>query len=182
MGTPLSLTLAGRISELTRLTEETARFCRENSLGEEVEFDLTLVLEELFTNVVRHGGCEGMPDAALIRMQMEPAGVALEFEDRGAAFDPLGAPPPNLNATLAERQPGGLGIHLVRQIMRDLRYDRADGWNRITMLRAIERATGVKLDIADFQILRSAQPADDNGFHAQESSRDRVISCHHTHL
>jgi anti-sigma regulatory factor (Ser/Thr protein kinase) len=58
------LVLNGNLRELERLTAETASFCRDRALGDDVEFDLNLVLEELFTNSVRHGGCDGMEGAA----------------------------------------------------------------------------------------------------------------------
>ena len=38
---------------------------------------------------------------------------------------------------LEQRPLGGLGIHLMRQIMRDIEYHRVDGWNRIRMRRPI---------------------------------------------
>ena len=129
--------LDGNIRELVPLAAELARFCRENGLDGDVEFELNLVLEELFTNAVRHGGCEGMNPAAQIRLRSESGGVSVEFADRGAAFDPLQAAAPDLEADLAHRQAGGLGIHLVRQIMQDLQYRRTGGWNRLTMRRAI---------------------------------------------
>jgi len=128
-----SLLLDGKLSELRRLTAETARFCRQYSLGPEAEFELNLVTEELFSNAIRHGGCEGMRDAARVQLEMLPDGVAIEFADRGAPFDPTTAPAPELDAPLETRQIGGLGIHLVRQIVRDLRYERVNGWNRLTM-------------------------------------------------
>jgi len=133
--TETEFVLQGRLGELERLTAETAKFCREHSLGDEMEFDLNLVLEELFTNSVRHGGCAGMENAVLVRLQLLDHAVLVEFADRGTPFDPLTAPVPNIEATLEERGVGGLGVHLVRQIMRDLEYRRADGWNRLTMQR-----------------------------------------------
>jgi serine/threonine-protein kinase RsbW len=134
------MVLDGKLSELTRITAGTARFCREHALAGDVEFDLNLALEELFTNVLRHGGGDGRPEIARVRFALLPDGVEVEFADRGAAFDPLTAAPPDLAAPLADREAGGLGIHLVRQIMRDLRYDRADGWNRLTMRRPLPAA------------------------------------------
>ena len=52
-------------------------------------------------------------------------GIRVEFCDRGRPFDPADAPPPDLSRI------GGLGIHLVRNIMRDFAYQRAGEWNRI---------------------------------------------------
>ena len=123
--------LDGSLSELARLAAETERFCRERSLDSEVEFDLNLALEELFTNALRHGGCEGMEKAVHVRLQVAAGDVCVEFRDRGRAFDPATAPPPQIGRI------GGLGIHLVREIMRDLRYQRAGEWNQITMRRPI---------------------------------------------
>ncbi len=42
-------------------------------------------------------------------------------------------PAPDLNRPLEERPVGGLGIHLVRQLAEDCRYDRVDGRNRVTV-------------------------------------------------
>ena len=127
--------LNGNLNELERLTAEVSRFCRENALDEDAEFQLNLVLEELFVNTVRHGGCEGVDDSTRVRLRAVPDGVSVEFADRGRAFDPIAAPPADVASPLAERQIGGLGLHLVRQIMRDLRYERAGEWNQMSMKR-----------------------------------------------
>jgi len=125
--------LNGNLTELHRLSAEIARFCQDQCPDNDVAFDLNLALEELFTNTVRHGGCEGMADAVHIRLERAGNGVLVEFCDRGSAFDPVSAPEPDLEAPLEGRRPGGLGIHLVRKIMSDLHYRRSGEWNRITM-------------------------------------------------
>jgi anti-sigma regulatory factor (Ser/Thr protein kinase) len=126
--------LKGEMSELQRLAADVERFCREQLLEEGAEFDLNLVLEELFVNAVEHGGCKGMDDAVRIRMETAAGEVRVTFEDRGVAFDPAGAPAPDLRAPLRERRPGGLGLHLVRTLAPDIRYERAGEWNRVTLV------------------------------------------------
>jgi len=44
---------------------------------------------------------------------------------------------PNLEASLDERALGGLGVHLIRKIMRDIEYCRDGDWNRTTMRRSL---------------------------------------------
>jgi anti-sigma regulatory factor (Ser/Thr protein kinase) len=131
------MVLNGNLRELARLTAEIEQFCGLHGLAEDVEFDLVLVLEELFVNSVRHGGCEGVEDAAEVRLTMLADGIALEYADRGTPFDPTKTPVPDATAPVEERLAGGLGIHLMRQIMRDFEYHRLDGWNRIRMRRPI---------------------------------------------
>jgi len=128
----IKLALDGRLGELQRLANEVERFCREQGLDDEVRFDLNLALEELFINALRHGGCLGMEHAAEVRLALEDYGVRVEFRDRGAAFDPASAPPPD------PARPGGLGIHLVRSIMQELEYEREGEWNRIGMRRMVK--------------------------------------------
>jgi len=130
-----SLLLDGKPGELSRLAAGVSHFCAEHALGEQAEFDLNLVLEELFTNAVQHGGCEGMSAAVRIELKSLSEGVFIEIADRGKPFDPTTTATPDLDTPLEMRQIGGLGIHLVRQIVRDLRYERVGGWNRLTMLR-----------------------------------------------
>jgi serine/threonine-protein kinase RsbW len=124
--------LNGNLRDLERLTDEIERFCSTHSLGEDAVFDLNLVLEELFVNAVRHGGCEGMENAARVRLRFAGA-VEVDYRDRGIPFDPTQAPEPDIAAPLDERKGGGLGIHLVRKIMRDVKYCRVDDGNQIIM-------------------------------------------------
>ena len=140
----MQFTLAGDLTELRQLSDEIARFCQSNGLASDVEFDLNLVLEELFTNTLKHGGGAGASEAARTVLELDGDDVAVEYSDHGAAFNPIEAPSVDLTAPLANRATGGLGIHLVRQTMQDLEYQRADGWNRLTMRRPVD-ATSPKV-------------------------------------
>jgi len=93
-----------------------------------------VVLEELVSNLVRHG-----KDVKLVTVAAGYRGgvVDLVIEDDGAAFDPLAAPQPEPFTTLAEAQLGGLGIHLIRELTSSANYDRvgsgADARNRVSV-------------------------------------------------
>lgn len=93
-----------------------------------------VVLEELVSNVVRHGkGVTSMTVAAGYRGGV----VELVIEDDGAEFDPFTVPEPDPFTTLAEAPLGGLGIQLVRKLSASARYDRigsgADARNRVSV-------------------------------------------------
>ena len=127
------LSLDGDLKELERLAVWIRQFCERHGLGVDVDFRLNLVLEELFTNAVRHGGSKGMIGAASIRMEARDGHVLVEYADRGSAFDPADAPAPDLSSPLEERRVGGLGLHFVRQMTSEFEYHRVGEWNRITM-------------------------------------------------
>ncbi len=57
----------------------------------------------------------------------------MRVEDDAVAFNPLEREAPDLNAPLEDRPIGGLGVHLVRKLMDDVRYERAGARNILTM-------------------------------------------------
>ena len=65
----------------------------------------------------------------------------IEIEDDGRAFNPLDAPGPDLSASLMDREPGGLGIHLARSLMDQIFYQRVGQRNLLTLTKRIHRAS-----------------------------------------
>lgn len=107
-----------------------------------LEHKVDLVLEELFLNVANHayaGGQAKHADARWgeveIACGVEPDPVSPRFHlcltDWGPAFDPLALPDPDLEAELEDREPGGLGVHLVKQMTSSLEYARIEDANRL---------------------------------------------------
>lgn len=99
-------------------------------------FKVNLVLEELGLNILTHGGksSDRRPEIEIV-LTSEDDVLTIEVLDDGQPFDPLeDAPNPNVDASIEDRSIGGLGIHLVRTLMDDLRYQRDDGKNHLTMV------------------------------------------------
>ncbi|HEY5412464.1 MAG TPA: ATP-binding protein [Caulobacteraceae bacterium] len=89
---------------------------------------VALTLDELLTNAATHGGAPGQ--AAEVRLEVEPDRVLVEITDPAAAYDPRSAPQPDFGAALEDRRIGGLGVHLVMKLSRDLDYARDKDRNR----------------------------------------------------
>jgi serine/threonine-protein kinase RsbW len=136
--THLSLTLRNHVSEIARLVERLERFGHEAGLPDDVAFRLTLALDEIVSNVIRHGFDDGGEHAIAVTLDIADGTITATVVDDGSPFDPLEAPPPNLDAPLEERTPGGLGIHLVKATMDDVRYSRDGDRNVLTVRTSIE--------------------------------------------
>ena len=80
-----------------------------------------------------HGAAAGV-DALVLAVAVDAGRVVLDIRDNGAAYDPLAHPPPDLEADIAQRPIGGLGIHLVRELSQDVQYRRQDGWNALRVV------------------------------------------------
>jgi anti-sigma regulatory factor (Ser/Thr protein kinase) len=59
--------------------------------------------------------------------------LTVEIVDEGPPFDPLARPDPDITLDLEDRQPGGLGILMIRQFTDDVAYRREDGRNVLTI-------------------------------------------------
>jgi anti-sigma regulatory factor (Ser/Thr protein kinase) len=137
MTTEAALTVRNDVAELVRLNSFLEQFWAEHRLPEDIAGDVTLALEEVFLNVVNHGYTDAAEHDIVVRLALEEGCVALTVEDDGVPFNPLKAPAPDIDKPLEERGIGGLGIHLVRQVMDGIEYARAGGRNRLAMTKRI---------------------------------------------
>jgi anti-sigma regulatory factor (Ser/Thr protein kinase) len=132
--TQISVELRSEIEELSRLAGVVAEFARTGGLPADAAQALHLALEEVVTNVIRHAYRE-RAGAVRVRLAARSGEVVAEIEDDGPAFDPLARPAPDLDLPLEERPIGGLGIHLVRNLMDAVAYRRCGVCNLLTLTK-----------------------------------------------
>ncbi len=111
--------------------------CRENGVPQEALERLDICLNEVLANIVSHGGpnTRSHPlELELVFRELTSASAAdLTISDMGFAFDPTLALPRPLTVSLADAQPGGLGIIMLRNNADALSYQHANGLNRLTI-------------------------------------------------
>jgi len=125
------------LSELSRLSEFLGTFFTRNGLPEDLVGDFELALEEVFVNAVMHGYPDGGEHEISVSVALDDGVVNLTVEDDGLPFNPLEAPLVDLDLPFEQRGIGGLGIHLVKGLMDNLEYTRAEGRNRLVMRKKI---------------------------------------------
>jgi anti-sigma regulatory factor (Ser/Thr protein kinase) len=133
----LTLTLRNHASEVSRLVDRLEAFGADAGLPPDVTFRMTLSLDEIVSNVIRHGFDDDAEHEILVTIDIADGVVTATVTDDGVAFDPRDAPAPDLDAPIEERSPGGLGMHLVRATMDDVAYRRADGRNVLTVRTSV---------------------------------------------
>lgn len=84
-------------------------------------FAVRLAAEEVFTNILEHG-YRGSAGPVTVSIDCDAGRLRLVLLDEAAAFAPATAPAPDLDAALDDREPGGLGWHLVRQLMDEVTH------------------------------------------------------------
>jgi serine/threonine-protein kinase RsbW len=133
MAATLSLTLANRMEEVPRLVALVDSFGAGAGLSEDLIFRLTVTLDEVVTNVVRHAFLvEGGHDI-LLEITVDEHLVTALVEDDGPPFDLRTLPPVDIDAPIEQRPRGGLGVHLVRSLTHAVDYRRNGDRNILTL-------------------------------------------------
>jgi len=102
-------------------------------LSADLTYRLTLSLDEIVSNVIRHGYSDTNDHVVEVRLSVHDGVVTSVIEDDGHPYDPRESPEPDLSMPVEQRGPGGLGIFLVRQMMDSIDYARRDGRNILTV-------------------------------------------------
>jgi anti-sigma regulatory factor (Ser/Thr protein kinase) len=129
--------LKTQLPELARLAGETSRLGASHHLQEEFIAHLNLVLEEVVSNIIRHGYGGREDGEVSLAIRFAPEAIAVTVEDEGMPFNPLGLPDPDLTIPLEEREVGGLGVYLVRKFTDELDYRSEGGRNILRMVMRI---------------------------------------------
>jgi len=133
MSASASLKIAPKMDELEQITAIVEDLGEQDDWPPDLIFKVNLVLDELSVNIVNYGG---EASEIVVCLAADADEVRVEISDDGRPFDPLtDAIEPDLDAPLEERAIGGLGIHLVREMMDELHYSREDGKNRLAMVK-----------------------------------------------
>lgn len=114
----------------------------------------TLVaLDELLHNTIAYGFAERGRGEIAVDVELLADRLIVTLTDDGPPFDPLTLAAPDTALPAEERQVGGLGIHLVRQLMDDVGYQRRGDHNIVTLAKRLtpeppaRRDKGTSMDI-----------------------------------
>ncbi len=129
--------IKNRIDELQHVAAFVEEIGEELGLSMELQLNLNLVMEEMVSNIIFYAYPEGTE--ATIELTAESDGKELTFvlSDQGREFDPTMKDDVDIDINPAERDLGGMGIFIVKNIMNQVTYQRLEGRNLLTMKKRI---------------------------------------------
>ena len=130
--------IKNKISELEKVAQFVEEIGEELGLSMELQMNLNLVMEEMVTNVIFYAYPQD--EEADIELLAKSDGKELTFvlSDQGKEFDPTAKEDADLDVNPAERELGGMGIYIVKNIMNKVTYQRLEGKNLLTMTKGLE--------------------------------------------
>ena len=132
------LVLKNEISEINKLAVFIEELGEELGLAPDLVFNLNLVLEEAVSNVILYAYPKEEQQEIVLTAKMSDKNLIFVLTDAGKEFDPTQAPDADVTLSAEERQIGGLGIFLIRQIMNKVEYQRLDGKNVLTLGKQLD--------------------------------------------
>lgn len=138
MKNEFKLHVDAKLENLSQIADFVTESARKFDLDEKSVFQLQLATDEVASNIILHGYTH---DTGQIHLSCwrEDQKIKIRIEDRGEPFNPLLVDTPNLNTSLEERSPGGLGIHFLKTLTSSVDYEFKNGKNRLTISKDLTK-------------------------------------------
>lgn len=112
-------------------------FHEDEQVGASDAFAINLAVEEIFTNMLKYES--GVTTDIDIALECNGESATVVLTSFGSPpFDVTSVARPNIDAPVSERRPGGLGLHLIRQMVDRLEYAHRDGNSIVTIVKHLE--------------------------------------------
>jgi sigma-B regulation protein RsbU (phosphoserine phosphatase) len=134
----LKLELSNQLPEVERLNVAFSEFAEKSNVPKRTVDQFKLVFDELLTNIVSHAYSDDGKHTIFTDIRVFGDKIVATIADDGKFFNPLKYGRPLVEASIDERKVGGLGIHLVRNVMDEVRYRRAGETNVVSVVKYLD--------------------------------------------
>ena len=131
------LKLKNQVGELERVNRFIEEIGDELGLSIELRMDLNLVIEEMVSNVIFYAYPKDVEGEIELEAEYDGNELCFVLSDSGKEFDPTQKEDANPDINPTEREIGGMGIYIVKNIMNEVSYQRLEGKNLLTMKKNI---------------------------------------------
>ena len=136
----LEIAIANELQEIAVAAEKIDAFCEEREISPEIAYAVNLSIDEILTNTISYGYGDDEPHRIEIVVRRESDSLVVVILDDGAPFDLSATPEADVEASLEERDVGGLGLFFVHQMMDEVEYERVEGRNIVTLTKSVPGA------------------------------------------
>jgi sigma-B regulation protein RsbU (phosphoserine phosphatase) len=134
-----TLVLKNDVHEVTRFSSFIKSVTEKLGIETPLARKLRLAVEEAVVNVISYAYPEGTEGDVTIKIMSDGHTLRFQIIDTGVPFDPTKKEKADTTLSIEERQIGGLGIFLVRELMDTINYERVDGKNILTLIKTFKK-------------------------------------------
>ena len=133
-----TIEMKNQMEEISSIIGQFEVFAEENELPMDITMKISLAFDDILSNIVQYAYTDERPHDILIDFKLYKNQVLIRITDDGIPFNPLLVNTPDTSSSLEERTIGGLGIHLVKNVMDDCRYRRRINQNILTLVKKLK--------------------------------------------
>lgn len=133
------ITLPNDVQEVPQLNVFVDEVCEQADFDMSTTLKLNLAIEEAVVNVMNYAYPAGEKGDVDIEAMINDEYLVFVISDSGTPFDPTAKAEVDTTLSAEERGIGGLGIHLIRQIMDTINYERVEGKNVLTLRKKLTK-------------------------------------------
>lgn len=130
--------IRNQVDDLQHVAAFVEEIADELQLSPELTMNFNLVLEEMVSNVIFYAYPKENDQPIILTATSDDDSISFIITDEGRAFDPTAREDADMSVNPADRQLGGMGIFITRQIMDDVTYQHIDGCNILTMTKRLK--------------------------------------------
>jgi sigma-B regulation protein RsbU (phosphoserine phosphatase) len=129
--------IKNRPADIQRIVSRFSDFCEKHTIAESVRRQVSLVFDELLNNTISYAYKDEEVHDIEIGVELSRDRLTIRISDDGIPFNPFGLQDPDTSLSLEDREVGGLGIHIVRNVMDEVSYQRKIARNLVTLVKRI---------------------------------------------
>ena len=118
--------------------ERFASFVQDNELPDTVRQTISIVLDEMLNNAISYAYQGEKEKDIEVGFELSGSRLVLTIKDSGVPFNPFARKTPDTTLSIEEREIGGLGIHMVRNMMDEVSYQRQINKNVVTLVKHLD--------------------------------------------
>jgi serine/threonine-protein kinase RsbW len=124
------------LKNLEEISDYVTDYAKQAGLNETQVYAVQLAVDEASTNIIEHGYGQECPSRIDITCDVQEDGLKVVIYDDAEPFNPETISEPEINVSLDEIKPRGLGIFLMRQMMDEVNYQSSQEMgNTLTMVK-----------------------------------------------
>ena len=121
------------LKNLHLFLEYAIEFAKDSGINDATLLRIELAIEEAIVNIINYSSSDNI----IMNCELSNGAVIIEITDNGATFNPLQKEDPDISISVEEREIGGLGIFLMKNIMDDVQYQRINNHNVLTLIKKL---------------------------------------------
>ena len=137
MSRQLSVSIRNKHSEIQKIWEEFESFAKENQMANDIRRNTQIALDEIISNTIEYGYEKYSDDKIKVNFLIDQTNLVIEIIDNAKHYNILERDDPDISKSIEEKPIGGLGVHLVKSLMNEKKYDCINGKNHLTLIKQL---------------------------------------------